>query len=64
MYSEERIRDSIDKLCKLHHFAKDENGKVIKDENGNPTYTDELYEIFIRHVVCVTKTGTWKEFDI
>lgn len=64
MYSEKRIKDSIDKLCKLHKPAKDENGKGIKDKSGNQVYTDELYEIFIKHIICVTKTGIWKEFDI
>lgn len=64
MYSEKRIKDSIDKLCKLHKPAKDENGKGIKDKRGNQVYTDELYEIFIKHIICVTKTGIWKEFHI
>ncbi len=64
MYSEKRIHDSIDKLFKLHKPAKDEKGKPIKDANGEQVYTDETYEIFIKHIICVTKTGIWKEFHI
>ena len=64
MYSETRIHNSIEELCKLHKFAIDENGNVIKDENGNQVYTDELYEILIKHIICVTKTGIWKEFHL
>ena len=64
MYSEKRINDSIDKLFKLHKPAKDEMGKPIKDANGNQVYTDELYEIHIRHVICATKNGIWEEYHI
>ena len=64
MYSEKRIHDSVDKLFKLHKPAKDETGKPIKDDNGEQVYTDELYEVFIKHVICVTKKGIWKEYHL
>ena len=64
MYSEKRIHDSIEKLFKLHKPAKDEMGKPIKDANGKQVYTDETYEISIKHIICVTKTGIWKEYHL
>ena len=64
MYSEQRINRSMENLLNLHKYAKDEKGKVIKDESGNPIFSDELYEIKIKHIICATKTGMWREFHI
>ena len=64
MYSEKRIRDSIEKLQQLHKPIRDENGKPIKDENGNQVFSEELYDIVIKHVLCVSKTGIWEEYHL
>lgn len=63
-YEEKKITDSFSKLKALHKPAVDEDGKGIMDENGKQVYTDELFDIIIKHVICVTKTGIWKEFDL
>ena len=56
MYSEERIRKSIEILPTLRLWEK--------DELGNSYLTDELVTVYIKHIICVTKDGLWREYDI
>ena len=51
-----RTRHGASLLKKLH--------KPAMNEKGNQVYTDKLYDIFIKHIVCVTKTGKWQDFNL
>lgn len=64
MYSEDRIHASIDNLKKLHKPLRDNNGKIIKDQNGNYVWSEDFIDIIIKHIICVTKDSQWKEFNI
>ena len=56
MYSEERIRKSMELLPKMRLWKK--------DDMGNSYLSEELITVFIKHIICITKDGTWKEFDM